>query len=74
MPEFTRLARRLPTVGSADGARSTDENNYLLNGIANNVNVIDFLDEISFVAGSAPDVISRAAGDVLEADTKPGTN
>lgn len=73
---------------SANGVRSTGENNYLLNGIDNNVNDIDFLNQTSFVVGPAPDAIGnmqvitngasaqygRAAGGVLEVDLKSGTN
>jgi hypothetical protein len=99
---FTYLARLSPAVVpaepgardaasggfSANGVRSTGENNYLLNGIDNNVNDIDFLNQTAFVVGPAPDAIGnmqvitngasaqygRAAGGVLEVDLKSGTN
>jgi hypothetical protein len=31
--------------------RSTGENNFLLNGVDNNVNVIDFINQTAFVIG-----------------------
>ncbi|MBV8708157.1 MAG: carboxypeptidase regulatory-like domain-containing protein, partial [Acidobacteriaceae bacterium] len=62
---FTFLARLSPGVVpaepgardatgggfSAGGVRSTGENNFLLNGIDNNVNVIDFINQTAFVIG-----------------------
>lgn len=99
---FTYLARLSPAVVpaepgardaatggfSANGVRSTGENNYLLNGIDNNVNDIDFLNQTSFVIGPSVNAIGnmqvitngasaqygRAAGGILEVDLKSGTN
>jgi len=99
---FTYLARLSPGVVpaengardaanggfSANGVRSTGENNYLLNGIDNNVNDIDFLNQTSFVIGPSVEAIGnmqvitngasseygRAAGGILEVSIKSGTN
>jgi hypothetical protein len=73
---------------SANGVRSTGENNFLLNGVDNNVNVIDFINQTSYVIGPAPDAIGemsvhtngynaeygRAAGGVVDVQIKSGTN
>ena len=73
---------------SANGVRSIGENNYLLNGVDNNVNVIDFLNGASFVIGPPPEAIGemtvmtsganaeygRAAGGVINVNLKTGTN
>jgi hypothetical protein len=82
-------ARDAATGGfSANGVRSTGENNFLLNGIDNNVNDIDFLNQTSFVIGPSVDAIAneqvitngasaeygRAAGGILDIDLKSGTN
>ena len=62
---FTFLARLSPgvlpaepgardAVGggfSANGVRSNGQNNFLLNGVDNNVNVIDFLNQTAYVVG-----------------------
>ncbi|MDQ2800638.1 MAG: carboxypeptidase-like regulatory domain-containing protein, partial [Armatimonadota bacterium] len=99
---FTFLARLSPGVVpaepgardslgggfSANGVRSTGENNFLLNGVDNNVNVIDFINQTSFVIGPSVEAIGdmqvitngasaeygRAAGGVLEVSLKSGTN
>jgi hypothetical protein len=99
---FTFLARMSPGVlpaeqgardaqgggFSANGVRSTGENNFLLNGVDNNVNVIDFINQTSFVIGPSVEAIGelhiltngynaeygRAAGGVLDAQLKSGTN
>src|SRR6185312_4144385 len=68
---FTFLARLSPGVlpsepgardatgggFSAGGVRSTGENNFLLNGVDNNVNVIDFINQTSFVIGPSVEAI-----------------
>ena len=99
---FTYLARLSPGVlpaesgardatgggFSANGVRSTGENNFLLNGVDNNVNVIDFINQTSFVIGPSVEAIGemqiltngynaeygRAAGGVLNVNLKSGTN
>ncbi|MGC2660150.1 MAG: carboxypeptidase regulatory-like domain-containing protein [Bryobacteraceae bacterium] len=99
---FTFLARLSPGVVpaepgardalgggfSANGVRSTGENNFLLNGVDNNVNVIDFLNQTSFVIGPSVEAIGdmqvitngasaeygRAAGGILDVTIKSGTN
>lgn len=99
---FTFLARLSPGVlpaeqgardalgggFAANGVRSTGENNFLLNGVDNNVNVIDFINQTSFVVGPSVEAIGelhiltngynaeygRAAGGVLDAQIKSGTN
>lgn len=73
---------------SANGVRSTGENNFLLNGVDNNVNVIDFINQTSFVISPSVEAIGelqvltngysaeygRAAGGVVNAILKSGTN
>jgi hypothetical protein len=99
---FTFLARLSPGVlvaengardalnggFSANGVRSTGENNYLLNGVDNNVNVIDFINQASYVIGPSVEAIGemnvstngnnaeygRAAGGVVNVNLKSGTN
>ena len=99
---FTYLARLSPGVltaepgardslgggFSANGVRSTGENNFLLNGVDNNVNVIDFINQTSFVIGPSVEAIGemqirtngynaeygRAAGGVVDVQLKSGTN
>lgn len=99
---FTFLARLSPGVlpaedgargaaggdFSAGGVRSTGENNFLLNGVDNNVNVIDFINQTSFVIGPSVEAIGamqiitngasaeygRAAGGVMDVNLKSGTN
>lgn len=98
---FTYLARLSPGVVpgesnrdgatggfSANGVRDMGENNFLLNGVDNNVNVIDFLNGASYVIGPPPEAIGemtvmtsgqnaeygRAAGGVVNVNLKTGTN
>jgi hypothetical protein len=99
---FTFLARMTPGVlpaeqgardaqgggFAANGVRSTGENNFLLNGVDNNVNVIDFINQTSFVIGPSLEAIGemqiltngynaeygRAAGGVINVNLKSGTN
>jgi outer membrane receptor protein involved in Fe transport len=98
---FTYLARLSPGVVpgesgrdsgtggfSANGVRDLGENNFLLNGVDNNVNVIDFLNGSSYVVGPPPEAIGemtvmtsgenaeygRAAGGVVNVNLKTGTN
>ncbi|HUB81598.1 MAG TPA: carboxypeptidase-like regulatory domain-containing protein [Bryobacteraceae bacterium] len=73
---------------AANGVRSTGENNFLLNGVDNNVNVIDFINQTSYVIGPSVDAINeiriltngynaeygRAAGGVMDVTIKSGTN
>ncbi|MCU1235833.1 MAG: TonB-dependent receptor, partial [Candidatus Solibacter sp.] len=73
---------------SANGVRSNGQNNFLLNGVDNNVNVIDFLNQTAYVVGPAPEAIDeiqvltsgynaeygRGAGGVLNVNIKSGTN
>jgi len=73
---------------SANGVRSNGQNNFLLNGVDNNVNVIDFLNQTSFVIGPSMEAIGemqiltngynaeygRAAGGVVNVNLKSGTN
>lgn len=73
---------------SANGVRSTGENNFLLNGVDNNVNDIDFINQTSYVIGPSLDAIGemriltngynaeygRAAGGVIDVTLKAGTN
>ena len=70
---FTYLARLSPgvvpaepgardAVGggfSANGVRSNGQNNFLLNGVDNNVNVIDFLNQTSYVVGPSVEAIGE---------------
>lgn len=99
---FTFLARLSPgvvpaepgardAVGggfSANGVRSNGQNNFLLNGVDNNVNVIDFLNQTAFVVGPSVEAIGemrvmtngynaeygRGAGGVVNVTLKSGTN
>ena len=98
---FTYLARLSPGVNpsestrdqntggfSANGMRGTGQNNFLLNGVDNNVDVIDFLNGASFVIGPPPEAIGemsvmtsgynaeygRGAGGVVNVNLKTGTN
>ena len=99
---FTFLARLSPgvvpaepgardAVGggfSANGVRSNGQNNFLLNGVDNNVNVIDFLNQTAFVIGPSVEAIGemkvmtngynaeygRGAGGVVNVNLKTGTN
>ncbi len=99
---FTFLARLSPgvvpnepgardAVGggfSANGVRSNGQNNFLLNGVDNNVNVIDFLNQTAFVVGPSVEAIGemkvmtngynaeygRGAGGVINVNLKSGSN
>jgi len=100
--KFTYLARLSPGVlpaeqgardaagggFSANGVRSNGQNNFLLNGVDNNVNVIDFINQTSYVIGPSVEAIGemrvltsgynaeygRGAGGVVNVTIKSGTN
>ena len=71
----------------ANGQRAT-QNNFVLDGVDNNVNVIDFMNGASYNVRPVPDALAEfkvetsdysaeyghSAGAVLSADTKSGTN
>ncbi len=73
---------------SANGVRSNGQNNFLLNGVDNNINTIDFLNQTSYAIGPSIDAVSeisiqtngynaeygRAAGGVMNVTLKSGTN
>jgi hypothetical protein len=73
---------------SANGVRSNGQNNFLLNGVDNNVNVIDFINQTAYVIGPSVEAISemrvltngynaeygRGAGGVVNVVIKSGTN
>ena len=73
---------------SANGVRSNGQNNFLLNGVDNNVNVIDFLNQAAYVIGPSVEAIGemtvltngtnaeygRGAGGVVNVQIKSGTN
>jgi hypothetical protein len=73
---------------SANGVRSNGQNNFLLNGVDNNINTIDFLNQTSYAIGPSIDAVSeisiqtngynaeygRAAGGVINVTLKAGTN
>lgn len=73
---------------SANGVRSNGQNNFLLNGVDNNVNVIDFLNQAAYVVGPSVEAIGemsvltngynaeygRGAGGVVNVTIKSGTN
>jgi hypothetical protein len=73
---------------SANGVRSNGQNNFLLNGVDNNVNTIDFLNQTSYSVGPSVEAISemtiqtngynaeygRAAGAVINVNIKSGSN
>ena len=73
---------------SANGVRSNGQNNFLLNGVDNNVNTIDFLNQTAYAVGPSVEAISemnvitngynaeygRAAGGVINVNIKSGTN
>jgi len=44
---------------SANGVRSNGQNNFLLNGVDNNVNVIDFLNQTAYVIGPSVEAIGE---------------
>ncbi len=72
---------------SANGARS-DQNNFILDGVDNNVNVVDFLNGASYTIQPPPDAMSQvniqtssysaefghSSGAVVNATIKSGTN
>jgi hypothetical protein len=73
---------------SANGVRSNGQNNFLLNGVDNNVNVIDFINQAAYVIGPSVEAIGemkvvtngysaeygRGAGGVVNVTIKSGTN
>lgn len=73
---------------SANGVRSNGQNNFLLNGVDNNVNVIDFINQAAYVIGPSVEAIGemrvvtngysaeygRGAGGVVSVTIKSGTN
>jgi len=73
---------------SANGVRSNGQNNFLLNGVDNNVNVIDFINQTAYVVGPSVEAIGemrivtngysaeygRGAGGVVNVTIKSGTN
>ncbi len=73
---------------SANGVRSNGQNNFLLNGMDNNVNVIDFINQTAYVVGPSVEAIGemqimtngynaeygRAAGGVVNVTIKSGSN
>jgi hypothetical protein len=73
---------------SANGVRSNGQNNFLLNGVDNNVNVIDFINQTAYVVGPSVEAIGemkiitngynaeygRGAGGVINVTIKSGTN
>lgn len=99
---FAFLARTIPGVTpgepgardaaggafSANGVRSNGQNNFMLNGVDNNVNVIDFINQTAYVVGPSVEAIGemqiltngynaeygRAAGGVVNVTIKSGTN
>ena len=73
---------------SANGVRSNGQNNFLLNGVDNNINTIDFLNQTAYAIAPSVDAVSevsvqtngysaeygRAAGGVINVTLKSGTN
>src|SRR3954453_12084383 len=73
---------------SAGGVRGNGQNNFLLNGVDNNVNTIDFLNQTSYSVGPSVEAIGemsvqtngfnaeygRAAGAVINVNLKSGPN
>jgi len=73
---------------SANGVRSNGQNNFLLNGVDNNVNVIDFINQAAYVIGPSVEAIGemqvltngysaeygRGAGGVVNVNLKSGDN
>ncbi len=73
---------------SANGVRSNGQNNFLLNGVDNNINTIDFLNQTAYAIGPSVEAISemnvitngynaeygRSAGGVVNVNLKSGTN
>src|SRR4051812_41497842 len=82
-------ARDSANGGFSDGGvRGNGQNNFLLNGVDNNVNTIDFLNQTSYAVGPSVEAIGemsvqtngvdaeygRAAGAVVNVNLKSGTN
>lgn len=85
-----------PSVGSRGGGKGdfeangqrAEQNNFILDGVDNNVNVVDFLNGASFVVRPPPDALAEfkvdtsdysaefghSAGAVVNASIKAGTN
>src|SRR4029077_12947526 len=73
---------------SPNGVRGNGQNNFLLNGVDNNINTIDFLNQTSYAIGPSVEAIGemsvitngynaeygRAAGGVVNVNLKSGTN
>ncbi len=73
---------------TANGVHSNGQNNYLLNGVDNNVNNIDFVNQAAYVVGPSVEAIGeiriltngynaeygRGAGGVVNVTIKSGTN
>ena len=73
---------------SANGVRGNGQNNFLLNGVDNNVNTIDFLNQTSYAIGPSVEAIGemtvltngynaeygRGAGVVINVNLKSGSN
>jgi len=73
---------------SANGVRSNGQNNFLLNGVDNNINTIDFLNQTAYAIGPSVEAIGemnvitngynaeygRAAGGVINVNLKSGEN
>ena len=73
---------------SANGFAPTDRTTFLLNGVDNNVNVIDFINQTAYVIGPSVEAIGemrvvtngysaeygRGAGGVVNVTIKSGTN
>jgi hypothetical protein len=73
---------------SANGVRSNGQNNFLLNGVDNNINTIDFLNQTAYAIGPSVEAIGemsiltngynaeygRSAGGVVNVNLKTGTN
>src|SRR5215469_13560564 len=73
---------------SANGVRSNGQNNFLLNGVDNNINTIDFLNQTAYAIGPSVEAVQeiniitngynaeygRAAGGVMNVNLKSGTN
>src|SRR5205814_9559045 len=73
---------------SANGVRGNGQNNFLLNGVDNNINTIDFLNQTAYAIGPSVEAIGemvvltngynaeygRAAGGVVNVNLRSGTN
>ena len=44
---------------SANGVRANGQNNFLLNGVDNNINTIDFLNQTSYAIGPSVEAIGE---------------